>query len=478
MLVNGHRSSPGNRPELQVFNPYNGEIVGCIWKAAPQDEACILDAAQIGFQSWSKTSVIERAEIIQRFAAALSEKEMQLAELLSKERGKTISEALSEVRISVHAAQGFAEMAKHLYGHTFPSSQHGIEGDLVFTRHEPLGVFLCIIPFNNPLHLCIQKIVPALLMGNSTIIKLPSVDPLALTEMIRLLVESGVPEECADVVCCDRDFGTALIQSKRVQAVSVTGSEALGVQVYKNSAENLHRIFMELGGNDPFVILEDADIDLAANEIIRSRLSNGGQSCSSSKRIIVHESIHDQLASTLVEKIKLLKRGNPLDPETQISFSVSEHHADDVVRQIQHTLSQGAQCILGGEKTAPAFVEPTVLINVTKDMDIAKDLEIFGPVIPLIRFSDVDEAIEIANQTSYGLEAGVLSRNLEKAFQVASQIACGAIIVNGASNYRHVDMPFGGAKASGIGREGISVTLKEFCNEKTYVVKGVFPTNS
>lgn len=474
MLINGRPERPEKRQDLDVFNPYDQSLVGSLWMADADDFEGILDKAQHGFQDWSKRSVIERADIIQRFAQKFAEKERDVATLFSKERGKTFQEALAEVRMSIHAAQGFAEMAKHLYGHTFPSSQRGIEDDLVFTRHEPIGIFLCIIPFNNPLHLCVEKMIPALLMGNAVMIKVPSVDPLALSEMIKILVESGVPETCADVICCDRAFGTRLIQSHRIQAVSVTGSDALGVEVFKNSATNLHRIFMELGGNDPFIILEDADVETAANEIVRSRLSNAGQSCSSCKRILVHASMQEALVEALKQRMMDLRRGDPLDEQTQIGTQVSPKHADDVLKQIQHTIDQGASCVFGGRKSAPAFVEPTILTDVSKDMDIAKDLEIFGPVVPLIAYTNVEEAIDIANQTSYGLQAGVLSNDLEKAFQVASCLDCGAVVVNGASNYRHVDMPFGGVKASGIGREGISTTLKEFCNEKTYVVKGVF----
>lgn len=476
MLINGHKERPEGREEVIVLNPVTGETVGALWKAADSDAELILNAANKGYEAWSKKTIIERAEILQRFADLIDAHEQELATTLTKERGKTINESLGEVRMSAHASRGFAEAAKHLYGHTFPTSQRGVEEDLVFTRFEPIGVFLCIVPYNNPLHLCVQKIVPALVMGNTVIAKPPTEDPLAMMQMIGLLIEAGVPEECVGIVCGNRDFITEkLIKSDRIEAVSLTGGETAGINVYKSAAEKLHHVYMELGGNDPFVILEDADPEYAADEIMRSRLSAGGQSCSSAKRIIVHEKLHDALLEALTKRIKALKHGNPLDPSTQISYNISEKHADEVMRQIAHTLEQGAKCVLGGVKTAPAFVEPTILVDVTKDMDIAKDMEIFGPVVPLIRFKTVDEAVEIANQTSYGLEAGVLSGNLEKAFAVASRIPCGAIVVNGASNYRHVDMPFGGAKASGIGREGISVTLREFSNEKTYVVKGAFP---
>lgn len=479
MLMNGYKDQPAGRETFPVTNPVTGELLATLWRAADEDAEKILTAAEAGYQSWSKKTIIERAEIIQRFADLVDANEMALATTLTRERGKSISESLGEVRMTAHASRGFAEAAKHLYGHTFPTSQRGVEADLVFTRFEPIGVFLCIVPYNNPLHLCVQKVVPALLMGNTVIAKPPTEDPLAMLQMLELLVESGVPEECVGAVCGSRDFITdRLIRSDRIQAVSLTGGEAAGINVYKNAAEKLHHVFMELGGNDPFVILEDADVERAADEIIRSRLSAGGQSCSSAKRIIVHESIHDQLLDALIKRMTALRRGDPMDPATQISYSISDRHADDVIRQIQHTIQQGARCVLGGVKSARAFVEPTILVDVTRDMDIAKNMEIFGPVVPLIRFKTVEEAIEIANQTAYGLEGGVLSGDLEKAITVAAQIQCGAVIVNGASNYRHVDMPFGGAKASGIGREGISVTLKEFSSEKCYVIKGVLPHNT
>jgi len=476
MITNGYKQRPEGREEVAVLSPVTGDVVGAIWMAEEQDADLILDTANKGFKRWSVKTIIDRAEMILRFADLIDQNEQKLAAMLTRERGKTLNESLGEVRLAAVASRGFAEMSKHLYGHTFPQSQRGIEEDLIFTRFEPIGVFLCIIPYNNPLHLCIQKIIPALLMGNTVIVKPPTEDPLALIEILGLLLESGVPEECASIACGHRDFVMEkLIKSDRIHAVSLTGGEKAGINVYTSAAEKLHRVFMELGGNDPLVILPDADIPYAASEIVKSRLANGGQSCSSSKRIIVHESICDQLLKELMSRVNTLKRGDLFDPETQLSYSISVRHADEVIEQIKHTIEQGAKCVLGGTKSEPAFVEPTILVDVTKDMDVAKDMEIFGPVIPLICYQTEMEAIEIANQTSYGLEGGIISGDLKKAFAIAQQIQCGAIMVNGASNYRHVDMPFGGEKASGIGREGISVTLKEFSNEKSYVVKGAFP---
>ena len=241
----------------------------------------------------------------------------------------------------------------------------------------------------------------------------------------------------------------------------------------KAGADTLKRTFLELGGNDALLIFEDADLDRALDEMVTSRMENNGQVCCSSKRFLVQRSIYDEVAKRLVERLTALKRGSALDEEAAVTALVSERAAKEVEEQIRHTIEQGAELLCGGTREG-ARVEPTVLVNVTPEMDIASDLEIFGPVFPLIPFDTEEEAVRIANNSIYGLSSGLMTRDMNRAFRVGSKLKAGGAVVNGSGGYRHLDQPFGGYKQSGLGREGISISLEEFSHIKVYVVKGAF----
>ena len=232
-------------------------------------------------------------------------------------------------------------------------------------------------------------------------------------------------------------------------------------------------MFLELGGNDAFVVLEDADIDLAVSEAIYGRMGNCGQTCCASKRFIVQSSIEKEFTEKLIAALRQVRIGDPIDPEMDEGCMINESAAERVQRQVEHTVAQGAVCALGGKVYDRVYFQPTVLTCVTKEMDIATDLEIFGPVFPVIAFDQQEEALEIANQSCYGLMGAVFSRDLRTAMTFAERMQCGGVVINGASDYRSSEMPFGGYKKSGLGREGVSRTLCEMMQEKTYVFKNI-----
>jgi succinate-semialdehyde dehydrogenase/glutarate-semialdehyde dehydrogenase len=471
IYINGRKSADG-RPGVDILNPANGEKVDSVFRAADGDEADILPIANKGFDVWSNIPLSERSEILYRYADLLDENRDRLATLECKEMGKVISETTVEMTTAAIVTRGFVERAKHLYGNVFGDNQPGLEHDLLFTRREPLGVCLCIVPFNYPGELYTHKVIPALIMGNSVIIKAPEKNPLLMIEMTKLLIEAGVPESAATVLYASRTFTTdKIIKSAGIQLVSLTGSTQAGIDIMRDSAEHLHRVLLELGGNDCLILFDDADLDEGVDAVLGGRIWNTGQTCCASKRFLVHEDVKDEFIRRLIVRLDAVKKGDPMDPATEIGCLICEDSAQKALSQIGHTVAQGAKVIYGGNIKGAAFLQPTILDGVTKDMDVAKDLEIFGPVIPIITFKTDEEAIEIVNQSSFGLQGGIVTKNTMRAIKVASKMKVGSVVLNGSGNYRHMDQPFGGYKMTGIGREGVASTLEEYSQEKTYILK-------
>ncbi len=459
---------------LTVTNPMTGETLGTPALADGAQVEAMVDAALAAQEGWAATPVYERAEYLYRFADALARDAEYISQLSAKDMAKPIVQARGETMDGVKLLRAAAERAKHLYGDVLSDSGPGFEGDLVFTKREPLGTIACIIPFNFPIELTFQKIAPALAMGNTVLVKAPSSNPLAVLALDKYAKEAGFPAGVVQFFISTRDVVNEHITTNpKVDAVSLTGSTAAGKRMVKDGADTLKRTFLELGGNDAFLIFEDADLDRALDEMVTSRLENNGQVCCSSKRFIVQRSIYDTLAKRLTERLAALKRGDALDETAVVTALVSESAAKDVQAQIEHTIEQGATLLYGGTREG-ARVEPTVLTGVTPEMDIASDMEIFGPVFPLIPFDTEEEAVRIANNSIYGLSSGLMTTDMNRAFRVASKLKAGGAVVNGSGGYRHLDQPFGGFKQSGLGREGVSISLEEFSHIKVYVVKGAF----
>ena len=472
--LNGYTDVQEDKKRVKIINPSTMEVIGELSHPESGDGERILEIAQKGFGIWSGVSLAERADILMRYADILSENAEHVAKVECRDMGKVIRECRGEVATAIALTKGYVEKAKHLQGRVVSENQKGLEKDIIFTKHEPYGVVLCIVPFNYPVELFTHKVVAALVMGNAVIVKCPSDNPLSLLEITRMMVEAGVPKEAVQLVYASHEFvQKELIASPVIQAISLTGSTKAGIDIWRNSADTMHRLYFELGGNDPLLILKDANLEYAVNEMANSRLGNTGQICCASKRFIVHRSLVEELVERLKDRLEKVVRGNPQDDECELGCIISSSAAEVIMGQIQKTIDQGAQCVYGNVLRDKTFVEPTILTNVSKDMDIAKDMEVFGPVFPIIAFDTEEEALEIANQSCYGLEAAIITKDLEKAIYMASKIQAGSVVVNGAGSYRHMDMPFGGYKMSGVGRESISTTLEEFSQEKNYVIKNV-----
>jgi acyl-CoA reductase-like NAD-dependent aldehyde dehydrogenase len=475
-LTSADTHASGGAATVEITDPVTQKVLGVLPVADhPEQAREILDAGERGFASWSVVPMWRRAEIVQDFAARLRADSDALATLMARNMGRAIRECRGEIAVTVALAQGFAERAKHLYGEVMPQSQPGLEADLVFTAREPLGVILAIVPFNAPVELFVHKVIPALLMGNSVVVKMPMPDPLVQLQLAQMLVDAGVPADAVGLVYAEGPFASEyLVEDSRIAAVSFTGSTTTGRVINQQSAPTLRRVFLELGGNDPFILVDGADLGRAAQEVVASRTMNSGQVCCSSKRALVPAHLVDEFVSLLDAELSTVVQGDPLDEKTHVGALISEEAAQRVQDQVDRTVAAGARCVRGGKIRDRVFFEPTLLVGIDRTMEIACDMEVFGPVITVMAYDSVEEAIEVANQTAYGLQASVMAGKVEEAMQIATRLDAGMVVVNGAGSYRHIDMPFGGTKNSGTGREGITSTLEEFSQTKSYVLKGAF----
>lgn len=474
MFIDGQRVDASDGGTIQVLNSATQELIDSIPAATEADVKRAIEAAQRGKKVWGELPVHERSRILFACAQRIDEHREELARSLSTEMGKIIRESRPEIRVCAQILRGFAEMANHRYGHTMTDYQIGTENDIIFTRYEPLGVVACISPFNYPVELCFQKVSAALAAGNAVIIKPATDNPLTIMKIVEMCWECGVPGDVLQLVTGNGAIvGSLLSESPDIQAISLTGSTAVGYDVSQKAAKTMKRVFMELGGNDPFIVFEDADLEDAIFNAVSGRIQNAGQTCCSPKRFIVHNSVKAAFIEGVQKRIAELDLGSPLDDTTDMGSLISARAAQDVERQVEHTVSQGAKLVCGGHVFRESYFEPTILDNVTLDMDVANDLEIFGPVFPIIGFDTEEEAVHIANATIYGLQGGVMTKNMGRALRVASKLECGGVVINSSGNYRHLDQPFGGWKQSGIGREGVSMTLDEMTQAKSYILKNI-----
>ena len=459
---------------IEVTNPATNELIDTVPSLTKNQVDLAVKEAKLSQKKWEDVPLHKRCSILMKFANLVERDKDKLAKLLSDETGKPIKEAIAEIGNIQIGVPGYVEKAKHEYGNVvYRGSELGQENTIQYTISQPLGVVAAIIPFNFPSDIFINKIPPALIMGNSCILKPASINPLTLTKYVELLKEAGIPDGVIQVVHGSGSVvGKALTSNPDVSLVSLTGSTEAGIDAAKNIVEHCGHSSLELGGNDAFIICADGDLDLAVNETIWGRLYNTGQVCCASKRFLVENSIKEEYIKKVCDKIKTLNVGMPSLMTTDIGCLVSEQAAIEVEKQVYSTVLEGANIVIGGKRNG-AFYEPTILDNVTKDMEVAKDLEIFGPVISVIGFDTIEEAILIANQSKYGLSGSIITRDFNKALKTSEKMECGGFVVNGASFYRSFEQPFGGWKYSGIGNEGIMSTLKEMSRIKTVILKNV-----
>ncbi|MDR1540363.1 MAG: aldehyde dehydrogenase family protein [Clostridiales bacterium] len=473
MFINGVPADSSSGETFEVVNPATGLLIDTVPKATAEDISLAIGIAAAAQKSWAKVPIHAKADILYKFLDIVEENKESLAKTLSAENGKPINEARAEIGNIKIGFSGFIERAKHFYEEIIPAgTEAGQAANLQLVTREPVGVVVCIIPFNFPCDLFDQKVAPALMMGNAPIILPSSDNPLTLLRLASMLGEAGVPAGVAQCLTAPGSVKSAAVSDKRVSLVTLTGSTEVGISTQELAALNLTKTALELGGNDAFIVLEDADVDLAVEELIWGRMYNTGQVCCASKRFLVHNSLKEEFARKAVARIQKQKYGDPSLEDTQIGCLISEKAAKKVEEQVNLTVNQGGKVILGGKRNG-AFYDPTVITDVPKISDVAVDMEIFGPVVPIIGFETDEEAVEIANQSIFGLSSSVFSKDYKRAWKVASLMEAGAAVINGASFFRSFEMPFGGWKQSGLGTEGVMSTFEEMTRVKTIVLKNL-----
>ena len=459
---------------IEVRNPATNELVDTVPSLSVEEVNEAVDYAYKVQKDWEKVPVYERCNIMMKFVSLVERDKDVLAKTLSDETGKPIKEAYNEINNIAIGVPAYVGRVQHDYGNVIPrGTEKGQDNTIQYTMQQALGVCAAIIPFNFPSDIFINKIPPALLMGNAAILKPASVNPLTLTKYVELLLEAGVPAGVISVVHgSGSTVGKALTTNKKIALVTLTGSTEAGIDAARNCSEHLAHSSLELGGNDAFILCEDGDVDLAVEETVWGRLYNAGQVCCASKRFLVHNSVKQEYIDKMIAKIRTLKVGYPSEADTDIGCLISEEAAIEVESQVNKTVEQGAKIVYGGRRNG-AFYEPTILDEVTRNMDVAFDMEIFGPVISVIGYDTIDEAIEIANQSKFGLSGSIITRDMNKAIKVSEKMECGGFVINGASFFRSFEQPFGGWKYSGIGNEGVMTTLREMSRTKTVILKNI-----
>ena len=475
MLIGGHEVDASNGAVMENINPATGAVIDTVPCATPQDVETAISNAVEGQKQWAAIPFYKRMEILERFVALAQENEETIARTMAIEGGKPYTQALGEVGRVKDAFRLYMAEARTMYGKTIPLNPEprGM-GDVCFTVFEPLGVIVAICAFNFPGVLFSHKAAAALCAGNSVILKPASDTPGATMLMTKLLLQAGVPANAAQCITGSGSVvGDGLVADPRVAGVTLTGSTKVGINVAKLCAAQLKPCSLELGGNDALVIMDDTDIDEAVNQALGGRIANAGQICCSSKRFLVQNTIKDAFAKALAEKLSTMHLGDPMDPATEVGPVINEKAAKTIVSQIEHAVAQGAKLLCGGTREG-CFVKPAVLTDVPKDSDVATNEEIFGPVFSVIGFDTLDEAIEIANNSCYGLSSGILTKNTKVGMKFALAVDAGGCVVGANGNYRLTQQPFNGHKLSGMGSEGTMYTLQEFVKVKTIVLKNVF----
>jgi succinate-semialdehyde dehydrogenase/glutarate-semialdehyde dehydrogenase len=460
---------------MEVVNPATEEVVATVPSATVEDVELAVATAKAAFGAWAATDVEHRAHVLARAAALIEERAAALAALLTSEQGKPIAEARGEVTHLAHGVRYYAEAATKVRGayQELPSAFGPAYGQVI---RRPLGVCAAIVPYNFPLTLLGTKVAPALAMGNSVVAKPAATTPLATLEVARIFAEAGVPDGVLNVVTGrGSEIGDALVGHPDVRRVAFTGSTEVGRHVMSVAGPRLKRVTLELGGSDPVIVCEDADVDAAVKAVIIGRYWNAGQACLGCKRVFVHDSVHDEFVSQLVARVARYEPGDGTVKAEKPKLRMGPIHTragrDELLAQLEDS---GGEVLIGGGAGGHAkgwFLEPAVVSDPRPDSRLLRE-EVFGPVLPVLRYSDFDDAIARANDTPYGLGSSLWTHDVRKIHRAARDIDAGMTWVN-QIHYGYDELPFGGVKDSGFGKEHGLEALDGYVELKSVVVGGL-----
>ena len=467
-LINGKWVGNG---DVAVLNPATGEEVAKVPNFGAQEAQAAVDAATAAFKPWAKMLAKDRSAILRRWFELMIENADALAEIMTKEQGKPLAEARGEIVYAASFVEFYAEEAKRIYGETIPSPFK--DGRIVVTR-EPIGVVAAITPWNFPAAMITRKVAPAFAVGCTAVVKPAMETPLTAFAIAALAQEAGLPDGVLNVVSGDaKAIGGVMCESTDVRAMTFTGSTPVGKLLMRQCADTVKRMGLELGGNAPFIVFDDADIDAAVQGALASKYRNAGQTCVCANRIYVQDGVYDEFAEKLTKEVAKMSVGNCVDDGVVIGPLITDAAVEKVENLIKDAVDKGANITLGGSKhdLGGQFFEPTVLTEVTPDMKVSSE-EIFGPVAPLFRFKTDEEVIELANATEYGLASYFYSRDIGRVWNVAEALEYGMVCINSGILSTEV-APFGGVKESGTGREGSSHGVDEFTEIKYMMMGGL-----
>ncbi len=470
-FVDGAWTDADNGETVEVTNPATGAVLGTVPNMGAVETRRAIDAANAAWPAWRAKTAKERAEILKKWFALLMENQDDLGVLMTAEQGKPLAEAKGEVAYAASFIEWFAEEGKRLYGDTIP--QHGPDKRIVVVK-EAVGVVAAITPWNFPIAMITRKAGPALAAGCPIVIKPASETPFSALAMAELAHRAGVPAGILNVVTGKaRDIGGEMTSNPIVRKLTFTGSTEIGKLLMEQCAGTVKKVSMELGGNAPFIVFDDADLDAAVAGTMASKYRNTGQTCVCANRIYVQDGVYDDFVSRLSQAVSGLKVGDGLKGETQQGPMINMAAVEKVEEHLEDAVSKGGRVIAGGKRheLGGTFFEPTIVADATQEMKIAKE-ETFGPLAPIIRFNDDAEVIEWANDTEFGLAAYFYARDIGRVWKTAEQLEYGMVGVNEGIISTEV-APFGGVKESGIGREGSHQGIEDYVETKYICLGGI-----
>jgi succinate-semialdehyde dehydrogenase/glutarate-semialdehyde dehydrogenase len=468
--INGNWVDADSGKTIEVTNPATGEVLGTVPNLGAAETRRAIEAANAAWPAWRRKTAKERANILRKWFNLMMENQEDLAVLMTAEQGKPLAESRGEIAYGASFVEWFAEEAKRVYGDTIPG--HQADKRIVVIK-EPIGVVAAITPWNFPNAMITRKCAPAMAAGCPVVIKPATQTPLSATALAELAQRAGIPAGVFNVVTGSASaIGGEMTSNPIVRKLSFTGSTEIGKLLMAQCAGTVKKVSLELGGNAPFIVFEDADLDAAVEGAIASKYRNTGQTCVCANRLLVQEKVYDRFAEKLASAVGKLKVGDGLKGETQQGPLIDEKAVKKVEEHIADAVGKGARVVIGGKRHAlgGSFFEPTILADVTTQMAVARE-ETFGPVAPLFRFSTDEDAVRLANDTEFGLASYFYSRDISRVWRVAEQLEYGIVGINTGIISTEV-APFGGVKESGIGREGSKYGIEDFLVIK-YLCMGI-----
>jgi len=456
-------------------NPANtDDVIGDIPLATREEARRGVEAAAEAFAKWRSTPAPTRGRIVAQAAKLLEGNKEELAQILTREEGKTIAESRGELQRSINVAEFCAGESRRLTGETIPSE---LPSNFAYTIKQPLGVVACVTPWNFPVAIPVWKIAPALVAGNTVVFKPATLTPATATRIVELFEEAGIPPGVLNLILgSGSEAGDEIINHPAVKAVSFTGSNGVGIRLYEQASRRGAKVQCEMGGKNPVVVLEDCDIDLAVESTVQGAFGSTGQRCTATSRAVVVNQIANEFVQRIAKRAQSMRIGAGVDPQTEMGPSVDENQFKTVLRYIDVGREDGATMVCGGERVTGDgfdkgyFVKPTLFDHVTPDMRIARE-EIFGPVLSVLRVKDFDEAMEVANDSEFGLSSSIFTNDASRIFRFVDEIETGMTHINSPTTGGEAHVPFGGIKGTGIGdREQGSTALDFYTDLKVVYV--------